>query len=123
MPAEARRVYAERARRCAAAGDLQGEAHAIRHLADIARRAGERNRAERHYRRALSIYRDDPETAPMNLANALRGFALLQSRSGGPTPEALAAWREARRIYHQHNVASGVSECDEWLQRSGNEAE
>ena len=107
-------AYRQRALDCVAEGNVQGEAHAIRHWADLLRRAGETAAARDLYEDALAKYREARDTHPMNLANALRGFALLDPAPAPGSP-ALAAWREARDIYAAHGVDAGVSECDQWL--------
>jgi len=57
-------------------------AHTIRHLADILRGYGDIEPARSLYEEALSIYRNDPDTPPLDLANAIRGFALLRGVAG-----------------------------------------
>lgn len=71
-------------------------AHTVRHLADIYRHLGEKDRAERCYDEALAIYRSHPETAPLDLANALRGVAILKCDE--------SHWAEAKRIYDAHGI-------------------
>ena len=58
------------------------------------------------YREALAIYRRNERTPPLDLANALRGFALLKGRSA----EANALWQEARDLYAAVGVEAGVAE-------------
>lgn len=112
--------YRDRADACARSGDVQGQAHALRHWADILRREGQVDASLTLYREVLDLYRTAPDTAPMNLANALRGFALLQSHPV-PGDSALAAWREARDIYAANGVDAGVEECEHWLSRAEQE--
>lgn len=49
---------------------------------------------------------------PLDLANALRLAAHAREATGGV---ATAAWREARLLYAQSDVAAGVAECDRHL--------
>jgi hypothetical protein len=75
-------------------------AHTIRHVADILREGTQPSAALPHYEEALGIYRHHPETGTLDLANALRGFALLKA-SLGETATAITLWREAGTLYNQ----------------------
>jgi tetratricopeptide (TPR) repeat protein len=97
-----------------AEGDVLKLAHAIRHVGDICRHEGQRELAERSYREALSLYRADQQTAPLDLANALRGFAILQD-DGGEVKEARLLWEEARGLYEAVKVEAGVVESSRRL--------
>ena len=99
-----------------AAGDALGLAHTLRHLGDIHLDAGRLDRAEPYYVEALSIYRSDPRTGPLDLANAVRPYALLQERRGSPSA-ALEGWREARDLYSAVGVEEGVVECSRHVDR------
>lgn len=89
-------------------------AHAVRHLADILRGQGERTIAERCYAEALEIYRQHEETQPLDLANTLRGYAILKT-DNCEKQEALELWREARNLYAQCNIEAGVAESNRQL--------
>jgi tetratricopeptide (TPR) repeat protein len=91
-----------------AEGDALKLAHAIRHLGDIHRNEGHRELAEPCYREALNLYRSR-ETPPLDLANAIRGFAILQD-DAGEVNEARSLWNEARELYAAVNVEAGVAE-------------
>jgi len=65
--------------------------------------------AEQAYNEALEIYRNSPETPQLDLANTLRGFALLKDGDG---EEALLLWQEASYLYAASGVDAGVSECE-----------
>jgi tetratricopeptide (TPR) repeat protein len=97
-------------------GDAQRLAHTIRHMADINLDAGHTERAEPCYREALTIYRSQEKTPPLDLANAIRGFALLKGRMG-EAAEATALWTEARALYSAVNVQAGVDESTRQLAR------
>jgi tetratricopeptide (TPR) repeat protein len=84
-------------------------AHALRHLADVARELDRETEAARTYDEALAIYRADAHTAPLELANALRGMALLKEATGD-TAAAHSAWTEAGRLYRDADVDAGVAE-------------
>ena len=75
-------------------------AHTIRHVADILRESDQPSAALPHYEEALSIYRHHPETGALDLANTLRGFALLKTTLG-ETEAAIALWQETGTLYNQ----------------------
>jgi len=87
-------------------------AHTIRHAADILREQNKPGDAAALYAESLEIYRMHKETPPLDLANAIRGFALLKEQTGDRT-EALNLWREARDIYELTGIGAGVSESGE----------
>jgi tetratricopeptide (TPR) repeat protein len=64
-------------------------AHTIRHIGDIQRSAGRPALAEPCYEEALSFYRDDKQTTPLDLANSIRGLAIIKS-DAGDSPRAIA---------------------------------
>jgi tetratricopeptide (TPR) repeat protein len=84
-------------------------AHAIRHLADIHRHDGHADLAQSSYEQALALYRDHPETTPLDLANTVRGFAILR-QDQGETESARSLWLEARDLYDAAQVKEGVAE-------------
>jgi tetratricopeptide (TPR) repeat protein len=75
-------------------------AHTVRHVGDILRGSNQLAAAKPCYEEALGIYRSHRETNTLDLANTLRGFALLQS-SLGQKAEAIALWQEAGDLYNQ----------------------
>jgi tetratricopeptide (TPR) repeat protein len=95
-------------------GDLLALAHTVRHLGDIHRNEGHGELADVCYREALRIYRSHERTPPLDLANAIRGFALLKENHG-ETTEARSLWAEARELYAAANVHSGVAESSRRL--------
>ena len=104
----AREHYEEAVAIYRAEGDALKLAHAIRHLGDIYRHEGHRELAEPCYREALNLYRSR-EAPPLDLANAIRGFAILQD-DAGEVNEARSLWNEARELYAAVNVEAGVAE-------------
>ncbi len=84
-------------------------AHTIRHVGDILRHVERFAAAATSYAEALSIYRAHPETQSLQLANALRSFALLKEALGEGA-EAKAMWEEAGSHYAAANVEAGVAE-------------
>ena len=96
------------------AGNVLKLAHTIRHLGDILRHERQREAAEACYREALDLYRGDEGTSPLDLANALRGFAILQD-DAGEVKEAKLLWEEARELYSVVKVEAGVAESSRRL--------
>ncbi|NIW09306.1 MAG: tetratricopeptide repeat protein [Gammaproteobacteria bacterium] len=91
-------------------GDVDRVAHTVRHVGDIHRSSGRFDLAESCYNEALAIYRKNAQTRPLDLANAIRGLAILKSEMNSPD-EARQLWEEARKLYETVNVSEGVEEC------------
>jgi tetratricopeptide (TPR) repeat protein len=107
-------LYEEAVELCLAMEDLPGLAHTLRHLGDIHQDAGNLSSAMEPYAQALALYRRLPATTPLELANALRPYALLRE-SLGEADAASAMWREARALYQAAGIAEGIEECDRHL--------
>jgi hypothetical protein len=107
-------AYARAATLARAEGDDARLAHALRHVADLARERGAFGESLSAAREALAFYRAAPAGRPLDLANALRLEALALGALG-LEGEADAAWREARDLYACEQVAAGVEECDRHL--------
>jgi tetratricopeptide (TPR) repeat protein len=95
-------------------------AHAVRHLADIHRHEGHLDVAEACYREALDIYRNHEKIAPLDLANAIRGYAIMKQETGA-TLQAELLWEEARKLYASVDVEAGVAESSRRLAAIANE--
>jgi tetratricopeptide (TPR) repeat protein len=108
------RNYQEAADLYRARQDAVKLAHTVRHVGDILIEQGHPELAEPHYEEALTLYRAHAETPPLDLANAIRGVALLKS-AADQTDESKALWQEARDLYSHLNVEAGVAECNERL--------
>lgn len=91
-------------------------AHTIRHVGDILRNQGSVEQARPCYEEALTIYRAHSETPTLDLANAIRGFALLLGETK-ETEQAVSLWREARTLYDAVNVHAGVQESDDQIKK------
>lgn len=89
-------------------------AHTIRHVGDIHRSAGRAALAELCYEEALNLYRANQQTTPLDLANAIRGLAILKADTGD-SPQAASLWTEARDLYATAGVQEGVAESDRRL--------
>ena len=99
---------------CRTLNDPQLLAHTVRHLADILRGLGDSSLAETHYKEALQIYREHSETKPLDLANTLRGYALLKTERLA-TRDAQTLWQEAKDLYASLDVEAGVKESERQL--------
>ncbi|HKV91459.1 MAG TPA: tetratricopeptide repeat protein [Candidatus Angelobacter sp.] len=97
-------------------------AHTVRHVGDIHRHEGRLKQAEACYQEALAIYRAHPETPPLDLANALRGFASLKEAEGD-AQTALQLWEEAGKLYASANVEAGVAESEQRMARLKTQSE
>jgi hypothetical protein len=86
--------------------------HAIRHVADIQRGLKQSEDAESNYAEALALYRAGAATGKLDLANTLRGYALLREDTGDPAA-ARAMWLEARDIYLAVEVQAEIEEADQ----------
>jgi tetratricopeptide (TPR) repeat protein len=84
-------------------------AHRVRHLGDAYYYARRLELAEPCYVEALSIYRRHQHTPSLDLANAIRSFAVLKHELGA-TEEAQRLWQEAHDLYLATNTSAGVSE-------------
>ncbi len=92
-------------------------AHTVRHVADILRELGVFDRSAAEYNDALRIYRAHPAANRLDLANAVAGFARLQTAIGDHQA-ARPLWEEAREIYAALEIQPGVDECDGHLRRA-----
>jgi hypothetical protein len=72
--------------------------------------------AANRYEESLQIYHNHEQTYPLDLANAIRGYALLKGDTGH-TQEAKQLWLEAKSLYAQLNVQAGVTEADSQIAR------
>ncbi|MBX2877858.1 MAG: tetratricopeptide repeat protein [Saprospiraceae bacterium] len=85
-------------------------AHSTRHLADLKRELGWAEEAIQNYREAIGIYREQSDTSPGNMANALRGFGLALELVG-EEEEAKAIWQETMELYQACGLQAGVDEA------------
>jgi tetratricopeptide (TPR) repeat protein len=114
---EAARLHYEEAANIFRAGpDKLTLAHTVRHAADILREDGRLELAEPGYKEALEIYVAHEDTNPLELANAIRGFALLKGATGHGA-DAKLLWEEARELYASIDVQAGVAESEAQIAR------
>lgn len=97
-------------------GDPLKLAHTVRHLGDVHRDMGRADLAGPCYYEALALYRSHADTAPLDLANAIRSLALLKTEAG-ETTTARALWHEAHDLYATEKLDAGVAECAARLSR------
>lgn len=95
-------------------------AHTLRHVAEILRHEGHLAEAGQNYIEALDMYRKHEGTPPLDLANTLRGFALLKTDLN-EVAASERLWQEARTLYQSLGIQAGVDESDAQLHmlRSG----
>lgn len=89
--------------------NLLKAAHTMRHAADILREQNMRDESALLYAEALETYRKHRETLPLDLANAIRGFALLKEDQKD-REQALCLWQEAGKLYELTRIEAGVAE-------------
>ena len=70
--------------------------------------------AEPLYLEAEAIYRQQGEEAELDLANTLRGLALV-NESSGRSDAARLLFQQARELYAKCKVEAGVAGCNEKL--------
>lgn len=110
MNDSALRLYDEATTLCRAENDALLLAHTVRHLGDIHCDMDRDDLAQPCYEEALAIYRAQAGTSVLELANAVRPYALLKENAGAHA-EAKRLWAEARDLYAAAKVPEGVKEC------------
>ena len=94
--------------------DVLRLAHTLRHVGDILRHEGRLAEAGQNYIEALDIYRKHDGTPPLDLANTLRGFALLKTDLN-EVAASERLWQEARMLYQSLGIQAGMDESDTQL--------
>jgi len=93
-------------------------AHVLRHIADIyieeSHLEPNLQAAKPLYEEAIEIYRSNLQTRILDLANALRPYALLLEFEGDQDA-ARQLWQEARSLYASLRLDAGVNECNRHL--------
>ena len=85
-------------------------AHALRHAAELALRAGDCATGLREAHVVVQYYRST-QPATLEMANALRVLALAEM-AAGERDNAVTHWSEARDLYLDAGVVDGVNEAD-----------
>ena len=107
---DATALYVEAAESFLAEQDMARWAHALRHAAELAIRAGDTAAGLRDAQAVVAYYRSSPPTA-LEMANALRVEAMAEAAMGA-TANAKQHWSEARALYVDAGVVDGVAEAD-----------
>ena len=107
-------LYEDAVKLCREVDDALLLAHTIRHVGDIHQDMNQDDLAAPCYEEALEVYRSHEQTSTLDLANAVRPFALLKEHAGA-IEEAKQLWAEARDLYATANVREGVKECSRHL--------
>jgi tetratricopeptide (TPR) repeat protein len=78
----------------------KGLGHTVRHLADILDDAGRHQEATPLYAEMERLCRANPDTPPLEMANAIRSLAVNAERLGN-AQDARRLWSEARQLYSE----------------------
>lgn len=114
----ARMHYEEAAAIYRTLGEPLRLAHTLRHIGDILQDQGRGRLGEAYTREALEIYRGDARTPPLDLANAIRGLAVIKQELGA-SGQARALWVEAKHLYASVGVDAGVRESEKRIAELG----
>jgi hypothetical protein len=112
---DARNSYARAAALSRESGAPLLQAHALRHLSEIDRKADHLEQALAHAEQAAALYRANGQGASQDMANALRLTALALDGLRRPGP-AQIAWTAARNLYADVGLAASVTECERRLE-------
>jgi tetratricopeptide (TPR) repeat protein len=107
----ARHQYALAATLYRRIGPPERLAYAVRHEADVLRKLKQFEEARRLYLEAKRIYSQQNPEPTLDLANTVRGLALV-SESFGRSGATISLWKQARELYLTANAPAGVQECD-----------
>lgn len=107
---DAKALYEEAAESFQAEQEPARWAHALRHAAEFAVKAGDSLTGLQEALMVLEYYRSSPPTT-LEMANALRVAALAEA-AAGECASAREHWCEARALYEDAGVADGVVEAD-----------
>src|SRR5271170_2907130 len=110
----ARAFYAEAAQVYRDQNKPLAYAHTIRHIADMHLDETDLSAAKPLYEESLEIYRSNLDTKLLDLANAVRPYALLNEKLG-ELETARQLWQEARNLYASLRIEPGVAECEKHL--------
>ena len=110
----AQQHYADALALCRHHGDPLAIAHTARHLGDIYRENGHTEQARTLLAEAITVYRQNLDTKVLDLANAIRPFALLMIEMGD-VDAARPLLQEALVLYSALDLTGGVAECSTQL--------
>jgi tetratricopeptide (TPR) repeat protein len=112
--ADARTHYAEAAQIYRTENNPLAYAHTIRHIADMHLDESHHAEAKPLYEESLELYRNNFDTKLLDLANAVRPYALLNEKLGN-FETARQLWQEARNLYASLRLEAGILECEAHL--------
>ena len=112
---DARNAYARAAALSRESGAPLLQAHALRHLSDLDRKADHLEQALAHAEQATALYRSNGQGTSPDMANALRLTGLALDGLRKPA-QARVAWTLARDLYAAADVADGLAECERRLE-------
>lgn len=96
----------------AQAENLEQQAHAVRHLADLEYELTNFEEALHRYEEAMRWYRKNGQ--PLDIANAKRGYALALEACQKMS-KARSTWEEVRLHYKSLGITDGVKEAERHL--------
>ena len=117
----ARSLYSEAAELYRREANRLAYAHTIRHIADMYLDESDFESARPLYEEALEIYRSSLDSRILDLANAIRPYAIL-NEAVGKRDIARQLWEEARTLYASIRVTEGVTECEAHLSNLAGES-
>lgn len=88
-------------------------AHTLRHVGDVLAQRGDFAGAREKCWAALQVYRESRDGQALDVANAIRSFALLEEQFDDAA--AIPLWQEAKSLYASAGVLAGVEECNSHL--------
>lgn len=91
--------------------DLNKIAHSTRHIADLEYHLGNYDNSEEFYKASLKLYRENKNTNSLDMANALRGYAILLEKNKKGL-EAIQIWTGAKQYYEASNIKAGINEAN-----------
>ena len=93
-------------------------AHSTRHLADLQCHLGQHAESENNYQKAINMYKESSSLQAGNLANALRGFAIVLENLN-KLNEARTTWSEVKTLYQSLGIQAGVDEASDRMDALG----
>jgi len=93
-------------------------AHSTRHLADLQCHLGQHVESENNYQKAINMYKESSTLHAGNLANALRGYAIVLENLN-KLNEARTTWSEVKTLYQSLGIQAGVDEASKRMDALG----
>jgi len=97
--------------------DLQDKvAHSLRHVADTFYSLNNIEEARSQYESVIEIYHSQENTNDVDIANALRGYALVLEKQNEKVAAA-KEWATILSIYEKYNLQAGIKEAKQKITR------